>query len=161
VKQKKLTGLDGARVQRELSSENRLATSATTFTPRAADINLLNSWLARAYPTAGIQTSWVPIVGKIHPPFNDDTCIDVDAQLSGLRGNDVSNGSVDPHTHYYGLVSDSGGQVANGKGFMRGCSDLPSTPDPSATGSGPAGSGWPGDSFLPFREHCKVGSGSR
>ena len=65
---------------------------------------------------------------------------------------DISNGSIDPHTHYYGLVSDSGGQVANDKGFMRGCSDQPSTPDPSATGSGPAGNGWPGDPHASYAD---------
>ena len=77
------------------------------------------------------------VVGTITPPFNDDTCKDVNAQLSGLRGNDVSNGSVDWRTHYYGVVTTGAGSVTGG--FLRGCSEAPNSPDPSAIASGPAG----------------------
>jgi hypothetical protein len=116
-----------------------------TFIPGTVDFSLLNSWLVRAYPTAGIETSSTSIVGKIKPPFPDDltTCGHVDSQLSALRGDDISNTSVDKRTHYYGLVWDSRSLV--NQGFMRGCSAQPDNPDPGATGSGPAGQGWPGD----------------
>jgi hypothetical protein len=59
----------------------------------------------------------------------------VNAQLTTIRNLDVANGT-DQRTHYYGLVLQDGGKDTF---FMRGCSAIPSGPDPSAVGSGPTG----------------------
>jgi hypothetical protein len=63
------------------------------------------------------------------------------AQIAAIRALDMASGG-DQKTHYYGLVTDSGG-------FMRGsASGIPGTPDPATVASGPTGSnnfGWDND----------------
>ena len=99
------------------------------YTPRTVDFDLLKSWLARAYPAGQVITSQAIVDATAAPPF---TCADVNAQLAIIRALDMSAGG-DPRTHYYGLVGDGGF-------WMRGCSAVPAgAPDPSAVGSGPAG----------------------
>ena len=101
-----------------------------TQAPRALDFDLIASWLRRAYPTGQVQIAQLTIPATPTWPF---VCTQANAQVAAVRNVDVNvNNSVDARTHYYGLVF-------NGGGFMRGCSAVPSTPDPSAVGSGPTG----------------------
>ena len=92
------------------------------------DLGLTLSWLQRAYPVAQVLASQAIVPANAAAPFG---CGDINSQLAALRALDMSAGA-DGRTHYYGIVSDSGF-------FMRGCSAVPSSPDPSAVGSGPAG----------------------
>jgi hypothetical protein len=109
-------------------------TPAVTQQPNGADFSLLQSWLGRAYPVARVFSSQTTIASSNAWPF---TCNQANAQVSALRATEVSGGT-DARTHYYGLVS-------NGGGFMRGCSAVPATPDPTSVGSGPTGGpGGPG-----------------
>jgi hypothetical protein len=111
-----------------------MGTPAVTHTPRSLDFGLTFSWLQRAYPVALVLGSQTIVPANAAPPFG---CGDINAKVAALRALDMSAGA-DARTHYYGLVSDDGF-------FMRGCSAVPSTPDPAAVGSGPAGSatwGW-------------------
>ncbi len=109
-------------------------TPPQTFTPRALDFGLTVSWLQRAYPVALVIASQSVAPANAAVPFG---CGDINTQVAALRALDMSAGA-DRRTHYYGMVSDGGF-------FMRGCAGVPSTPDPSAVGSGPSGSaswGW-------------------
>ena len=103
-------------------------TPSTTRIPRSLDFGLTISWLQRAYPVAQVLASQAIVPANAAAPFG---CGDINSQLAALRALDMSAGA-DGRTHYYGVVSDSGF-------FMRGCSAVPSSPDPSAVGSGPAG----------------------
>jgi hypothetical protein len=102
---------------------------ATAQQPSAVDFSLLQSWLGRAYPVAQVISSQTTVASSNAWPFS---CNQANAQLSALRATEVSGGT-DARTHYYGLVS-------NGGGFMRGCSAVPASPDPTSVGSGPTGS---------------------
>lgn len=113
---------------RILGMRYQLGNPPVAYTPRAVDFDLLKSWLARAYPAGEVITSQAIIDATTTPPF---ACGDVNAQLAAIRALDMSAGA-DPRTHYYGMVSDGGF-------WMRGCAAVPATPDPSAVGSGPAG----------------------
>lgn len=125
-----------------LSYSAKVGGVPTVFTPREADLLLAQSWLARAYPTAGIEWSVTSVMAdkSFTPPFSNDTtsCSAAGAQVAKLRGNDFA-GMADSRVHYYGLVADSSATVAGG--FMRGCTPAPADPDPSVTGAGPAGPG--------------------
>jgi hypothetical protein len=99
-----------------------------TRTPTALDFGLTISWLQRAYPVAQVLASQAIVPANAAAPFG---CGDINAQLAALRALDMSAGA-DGRIHYYGIVSDSGF-------FMRGCAGVPSSPDPSAVGSGPTG----------------------
>ncbi|MBV8914635.1 MAG: hypothetical protein JOZ05_16540, partial [Acetobacteraceae bacterium] len=101
----------------------------TSAAPSATDFALLRSWLGRAYPVSSVNFSQTTVASANPWPF---TCDKANAQLAAIRASDISTGT-DARTHYYGLVSNSGG-------YMRGCSSgAPATPDPSTTASGPAG----------------------
>jgi hypothetical protein len=99
-----------------------------TFVPTSLDFGMTISWLQRAYPIAQVLASQTIVPANAAPPFG---CGDINTQVAALRALDMSAGA-DARTHYYGLVSDGGF-------FMRGCAGVPSTPDPSAVGSGPTG----------------------
>jgi hypothetical protein len=108
--------------------------------PRAIDYALLNSWLGRAYPVPNLEISHTVV------PYDQDnavqTNLDCDvanARLASLRASEISSG-VDDRTHYLGFV-------ANGLMKMRGCSIIPTSPDPSAVGSLPTGA--PTDAHRP------------
>jgi hypothetical protein len=103
-------------------------TPPQTRVPTSLDLGLTISWLQRAYPVAQVLASQAIVSANAAAPFG---CGDINAQLAALRALDVSAGA-DARTHYYGIVSDSGF-------FMRGCAGVPSSPDPSAVGSGPTG----------------------
>jgi hypothetical protein len=104
-------------------------TPPTVNAPTATDFDLLASWLGRAYPVATVDHTTVTVASNDTWPF---TCNQANAQLSAIRGHDVSNG-VDSRTHYLALVTNTGG-------FMRGCaSGVPSSPDPSTVASSPTG----------------------
>jgi hypothetical protein len=98
--------------------------------PTSVDFGLTISWLQRAYPVALVVASQTIVPANAAAPFG---CGDINSQLAALRALDMSAGA-DTRTHYYGIVSDSGF-------FMRGCSQVPSSPDPGAIGSGPTGPG--------------------
>lgn len=112
--------------------------STTSHLPSALDIDLIRSWLRRAYPVATVRLSTTTIDAPHAAPFAAN---EINALLIALRATDVAAGT-DERTHYYGLVADSGG-------FMRGqASDIPSTPAPGTVASGPAGPssfGWDTD----------------
>jgi len=103
-------------------------TPPVTHTPSSLDFQGLLSWLGRAFPVGQVVSSQAVIDATAAPPFS---CGDINAQLAAIRALDMSGGG-DQRTHYYGLVSDGGF-------FMRGCAGVPSSPDPSAVGSGPTG----------------------
>ena len=94
---------------------------------------MVTSWLGRAYPVATVISSNVIIDSNNAPPFD---CNKVNAQVAAIRQQDMMSGA-DPLTHYFGLVSDGDGAGM----WMRGCSAIPSAPDPTAVGSGPTGNG--------------------
>ncbi|HMH22237.1 MAG TPA: VCBS repeat-containing protein [Puia sp.] len=99
--------------------------AATTMnTPRQDDFNLLKSWLIRAYPSGQVLVSQVTVNATSDWMFS---CDDANGQLSSMRNDEIDNISVDPRTHYIGLVFNSGG-------FMRGCSYVPSHASSSPTG---------------------------
>jgi len=105
-------------------------TPPQTRVPTSVDFGLTISWLQRAYPVALVVASQTIVPANAAAPFG---CGDINSQLAALRALDMSAGA-DTRTHYYGIVSDSGF-------FMRGCSQVPSSPDPGAIGSGPTGPG--------------------
>lgn len=105
-------------------------TPPQTRTPTSLDFGLTISWLQRAYPVASVVASQAIVPANATAPFG---CGDINSQIAALRALDMAAGA-DARTHYYGIVSDSGF-------FMRGCSQVPSSPDPGAVGSGPTGSG--------------------
>ena len=126
------------------------------FTPRAGgtpvepsqtQIDMIDSWLERAYPTAAVLDTqfWMPV--QPGPPgFVDEDDDGVDENRSGFLC-DTLNSRIktwvqsmqaqNPNTRYYGVVSDAGGE------FMRGCAGIG-----GRYGSGPTGSssfGWDND----------------
>jgi hypothetical protein len=121
---------------RVLAFRYRQGTPPVTYTPSALDFDALLSWLGRAYPVGQVLSSTGTVDAAAAPPFG---CGDINSQLAAIRALDVTAGT-DQRTHYYGLVSDGGF-------FMRGCAGVPSTPDPSAVGSGPTGPGTYGWDF--------------
>ena len=112
--------------------------SATTHLPSTLDIDLIRSWLRRAYPVATVSLTTTTIDAPHAAPFNAS---EINASLIALRAVDVAAGT-DKRTHYFGLVADSGG-------FMRGlASGIPSSPAPGTVASGPTGPstfGWDAD----------------
>ncbi len=107
--------------------------------PTQNDIDMLASWLRRAYPTAEVRDTqmFMPMQAD-HPEVTDKdgnvtsagfTCDDINSRLS-----DWVNGmqAQDPRTRYYGVVSDNAGTM-----FMRGCSESIG----GRFGSGPSGLG--------------------
>lgn len=120
-----------ALVVRVLGMRYQQGSPPVDFIPSSLDFDLLESWLARAYPVGQVVSSRVVIDATPTVPF---TCRDINAQLAAIRALDMSAGA-DPRTHYYGMVSDGGF-------FMRGCAaGIPATADPSTVASGPTGPG--------------------
>ena len=106
---------------------------ASTVAPRTVDVDLLVSWLRRAYPLTDLQFEYRVVDSNFTWPFQSTS---INAQLAAIRNQDISNGT-DYRTHYYGLVHDK-----DGTQFMRGrASGIPTTPDPSTVASGPTGGG--------------------
>jgi hypothetical protein len=112
--------------------------STATHLPSALDIDLIRSWLRRAYPVAQVVFTTTTIDAPHDAPFD---AAEINAALIALRAADVAAGT-DRRTHYYGLVDDEGG-------FMRGlASGIPSGPSPGTVASGPTGTstfGWDAD----------------
>ena len=112
--------------------------STTEHLASTLDIDLIRSWLRRAYPVASVSLTTTTIDAPHSAPFN---AAEINATLIALRAADVAGGT-DRRTHYYGLVDDAGG-------FMRGlASAIPSGPAPGTVASGPTGSltfGWDAD----------------
>jgi hypothetical protein len=103
------------------------------YLPTARDAALFKSWLGRAYPVSNVIFSDTTVESSIQPPFDDDTCNVVNAQLTAVRNLDIDGGN-DQRSHYYGMVSDEGE-------FMRGgANNIPDSADPTAVASGPTGS---------------------
>lgn len=118
------------------------ATTAT-LAPADADYNMLASWLGRAYPVPSVQWTRAEVTGDFAPPFKNDinhemTCDHVNSFVGAIRAKDISNGA-DARTHYFGLVASTS---AN---FYRGCSAVPTSPQPKSVASGPAGKNAFGD----------------
>lgn len=112
--------------------------STTAHLPSTVDIELVRSWLRRAYPVPSVSLTTTTIDAPHAAPFN---AAEINATLIALRAADVAAGT-DRRTHYYGLVADAGG-------FMRGlASGIPSGPSPGTVASGPTGPstfGWDAD----------------
>ncbi|MFF9162146.1 hypothetical protein ACF081_18010 [Streptomyces longwoodensis] len=105
-------------------------TPPTVRAPRDLDYRALISWLTRAYPVPEVISTQAVVDASAAPDFTSD---DVNAQLAALRALDMSAGG-DQHTHYYGMVADSGF-------FMRGsAAGIPATVASGPTG--PATFGW-------------------
>ena len=115
----------------------------TTFMPTQNDLDMLASWLLRAYPTAEVRNTNVFLGTTLNdnPEVRDNagkivqagfTCSDVNQELRDLV---ASQQAQHVSTRYYGIVDD-------GDGFMRGCA-----PIGGHFGSGPAGTpgGWDTD----------------
>lgn len=113
---------------RILGVRYQFGTPPVTHIPTPLDFGLIDSWLTRAYPVAQVISSRAIVDTSAAVPFG---CGDINAQVAAIRALDMSEGE-DRRTHYFGLVSDGGF-------FMRGCSTIAFTPDPSAVGSGPTG----------------------
>lgn len=111
---------------------------SATHVPSSLDIDLIGSWLRRAYPIASLQLTTTTIDASKPAPFDAS---EINAQLLALRAADMATGT-DRRTHYFGLVADSGG-------YMRGlASGIPATPTPGTVASGPTGPdsfGWDTD----------------
>jgi hypothetical protein len=106
-----------------------LGLGPATEAPRAIDFNLFESWVRRAFPAAQFNVTTNTVVATDPFPFS---CNQANAQLASIRATEVGAGT-DPHTHYIGLVFNTGG-------FMVGCSaGIPDDPDPSVVASGPTG----------------------
>ena len=117
------------------------AAPGSEFVPSQRDVDLVFSWLRRAYPIADLQATYAVVDANHTWPF---TATQVNAQLAAIREQDIQTGT-DQRTHYYGLVSDGPG----GLRFMRGrASGIPGSPNPAVVASGPTGTrsfGWDHD----------------
>ena len=108
--------------------------TAPVFTPTQNDIDMLASWLRRAYPTAEVRNTNMFFATQDDDPEvrdnNDNviqegfTCDDINAELSEVVSSQQAQHAA---TRYYGVVDDGGG-------FMRGCAQIG-----GRFGSGPAG----------------------
>lgn len=108
-----------------------------SFEPRQIDLDMLQSWLKRAYPISKLSFSVIQTtvnLPKKPTKGNPFECDEVNAQLTDLRNKDTDG---DQRTRYYGMVFTDG----RSEGFlMRGCStDIPEATDPSIVASGPTG----------------------
>jgi hypothetical protein len=102
-------------------------TPPISYAPSTFHVNMLLSWLRRAYPVGEVISSvGVVDVTAAAPGFS---CDDINAQLAAIRALDMAAGG-DERTHYYGLVDDGGY-------WMRGCT----AGIPGTLASGPTGSG--------------------
>lgn len=115
-----------------------------TFVPRDVDYKSVLSWLRRAYPASDFEfqtrvVDWTTVPASFDGGLK--SCNIANAAIAAIRKLDVASGK-NALFHYYGLVYFDGTSELN---FMRGCSSLPPSPDPSAVGSGPAGVGYDWD----------------
>jgi hypothetical protein len=105
------------------------ATGSTTAIATQRDVDLIFSWLRRAYPIPRLDATYAIVNANKRWPF---AATDINAQLAAIRRQDIAAGT-DRRTHYFGVVSDA-------IGFMRGrASAIPASADPSAVASGPTG----------------------
>jgi hypothetical protein len=105
------------------------ATGTKTAVATQRDVDLIFSWLRRAYPIPLLNATYAIVNAAKRWPF---AATDINAQLAAIRRQDIAAGT-DRRTHYFGVVSDA-------IGFMRGrASAIPATADPSAVASGPTG----------------------
>jgi hypothetical protein len=112
---------------RILGMRYTMGTPPMTYAPSTFHINMLLSWLGRAYPVGQVISSvGVADVTAAAPGFG---CGDINAQLAALRALDMAAGG-DQRTHYYGCVDDGGY-------WMRGCA----AGIPATAASGPTGTG--------------------
>ena len=120
----------------------RANASSPTFTPSQFDVDMLASWLRRAYPTAEVidTRATMPVQNEL-PEIKDNpdtptvnefregfVCGDINSRLNTFVS---AMPAEPPRTRYYGIVDD-------GDGFMRGCAGIG-----GRFGSGPSG-GTPG-----------------
>lgn len=122
---------------RLVSVPYKTSSTGTVFTPRDLDLNFLESWLRRAYPTSQVISSRTTLSTRTGTPGSGFSADDINSQLEDTRSMEVSSGAVDDRTHYYGMVADGGG-------FMRGKAD----DIPGHVASGPTGTsafGWDTD----------------
>jgi hypothetical protein len=104
-----------------------VGTPPVSYAPSTFHVNMLLSWLRRAYPVGQvISSTGVVDVTAAAPGFS---CDDVNAQLAAIRALDMAAGG-DERTHYYGYVDDGGY-------WMRGCT----AGIPGTVASGPTGPG--------------------
>lgn len=117
----------------------RYTRNGKTLEPRPIDYKAIFSWLRRTYPTADFEIRTRVVEWAAPAVFDDGTgaCGEANAKMTELRKLDGANGRP---FHYYGVVYD-GGTEGLERSFMRGCASVPATLDPSAVGSGPAGTG--------------------
>lgn len=108
--------------------------------PRDVDFDAVESWLGRAYPVSRliVSTETVPARSVYKP-----SCNQANTQLAALRSSNVSLGE-DRRTHYLGLVYNGGSSCPPSDDpakscFMRGCSSVPTYPNPAAIASTPVG----------------------
>jgi len=124
--------------------------STETVTPDALHFEYLQSFLRRGYPCSEVDWSQIVVdADNVSLPFSSGTSNLVNAQVSAIRINDLSNG-FDPRTHYYGIVDDDGGS-----NFMRGAAILNrSTNVFGMVSCGPSGvpNGWVGDTDASFAD---------
>lgn len=103
----------------------------SNYYPSQFDLDMLESWLRRAYPISQLQVTRRSLYYGGSLP----TCDAVDNLLAGERTRDLnSKNGVPKEARYYGMVVDTGG-------FMRGCGW-------QYTNSGPTGTntfGWDTD----------------
>lgn len=121
-----------------------------TVTPDALHFAYLRSFLGRGYPCAEIEWSQIVVdTDNLTPPFSGGASDLVNAQISAMRVNDLSNG-FDPRTHYYGIVDDDGGDS-----FMRGAAVLNRITNIfGLVACGPSGvpNGWVGDTDASYAD---------
>jgi hypothetical protein len=103
-----------------------IGNAPTVHAPRQRDIDLLASWLRRAYPADRVEIVQTSLATQAGPPRS---CDDVNAMLSDFA--DGLSPRPDERTRYYGLVDDN-----SGGNFMRGCAVIG-----GRVASGPTGSG--------------------
>lgn len=124
----------------------RTSPMSPTNMPRQFDINMLTSWLQRAYPSSDVQvTQFAMPVRDEEPGFvNENGDVIREGFLCGELNADLSEfvatlPAQDPRTRFYGLVSDAGGN------FMRGCSGIGGRFGSGPTGPAPARYAWDTD----------------
>lgn len=121
---------DAPPVRLQLVSVPYVITSDGAATnPRPVDLNLLTSWLRRAYPTGQVDVTTASSTSFTGLPGSSFSCGDVNGRLAEMRSTDISAGG-DKRRKYYGIVFDNMSAMTGG--FLRGCAG-------GNTGSGPAG----------------------
>lgn len=102
--------------------------------PRKRDIDLVLSWLRRAYPVPSVDMSYTVVDAPPGWLPSDTSGLALNPYIAAIRNKDMEAGG-DQRTHYFGLVYD-----ADGNTFMRGwAAGMPQQPDPSVVACGPAG----------------------